>query len=1398
MMKRLAYPLSLVILLFLIFASAVQTTQAAHKNEPPSPAASTPTPETGRTALVKEAILDAVKTNQVKAPVFQIYTQSVEEVKLSSDQEWARAWLVSIDPQTGEPVPCEPGLVLAQWDGSAWQVTLPSDSGWAQVVKQVPLNLLPQEAKDVQLEMMTKAQVEMPTSALTGYYLPWQAGLTKHLSQSTFHDYYTPSGTAHYAFDFYVHEQIWDILASKPGIVWKYYDAVPTCYDVNCGQDLGNYIVVQDPTTNPVSYMLYLHLAQGSIPAELKHVGALVKQAQFIGKADNTGASWGDHLHFMVHTNPNSYWGQSVDIRFSDVSINGGRPRVEADLAYCNWAGDVCNSTSTDYISFNSPVKDNTTPTAGFSSPSNGDVIAARTVSINGWGSDPQAGIFSLQVFVNYTGAWQGITTVYFTSSLSYTWDWCTANVPDGPISLGIQATDLAGHVSAISSVRTITKSFSCPVTSAGVDLPLPGSVVNARQVTVSGWGVGETSLASLQALVNLNGSWQNLGAPSSTSPLTFSWDLCNANVPDWPVSITFKATDLSGRVSPISDVHRFIKDYACPAPTPVADQVLICTSPAYGNCFSFGLGQYGSGDAAHPMDPLPEDSAYSIRVGSNVQATLFATKHYNGRAVTYFADDPNMEDNLVRAETMRSFKVDKRNALPSTPALPAPNASYEAGDVVTLYWENTGGATEFQVQVTGTMTTTTSWQALPYLRWSGLSAGSYTWEVHGRNMNGESGWSLPGTFTISAAKSPGSGYQSAPFSDNMETSFSLWATNGLWNLGATITATTPAHSGAHAWWYQNLSSGYEVPAGPNSGDLTSPGIYIPTSGYTLRFWYDYETETGYPYFDQRWVQISEDGDPFTNTLQLSFDQQNTWLQSPFIDLSGYAGHTIRVRFRFETMDGRSNSGKGWGIDDFSITHTAPPSCSDANEPNDVLGNAITISYGDTLTGQICPQGDVDLFTFTGAAGDVVGAGIDAQSIGSSLDSELYLLDANGSLLTWNDDKIAHVLTDSQLYYRLPSSGKYYLKVIAWDHPTAGGSDHFYNLTLYKNSQKPQLSMQFPVSGGVIPGSPFKVRADVTDAMSGVSHVDFMWHSGDWVNDSWNTLGSDWDGSDGWGVDFDGSSMVGQQGLAFYAQAFDKAGNSMGAAAWNVSVIDDSTPPSLTMGSLPASVTSTAIQLQWTASDAQSGIDHFDVQVKIDSGAWGDYQTNVPGDARSLWYVGQQGHAYAFRMQVADRAGNLRPYPASPEAATSIPADVCLTLDAYEPDQVTAAAIQTNWTPQLHNFCSPIQGSGGLADQDWVTFTPEPGQRYLIQAAPQNPAAGVNLTLYASDKTTILAQASTDVFGRSTWTTWTAGSSDPVYLKMEHFNPAVAGSSVLYKVSVLKNFPVIFMPLVGR
>ncbi|MGC8876717.1 S8 family serine peptidase [Thermus sp.] len=117
---------------------------------------------------------------------------------------------------------------------------------------------------------------------------------------------------------------------------------------------------------------------------------------------------------------------------------------------------------------------------------------------------------------------------------------------------------------------------------------------------------------------------------------------------------------------------------------------------------------------------------------------------------------------------------------------------------------------------------------------------------------------------------------------------------------------------------------------------------------------------------------------------------------------------------------------------------------TDPYEPNDTLAQATPIAYGQTtqlayIFGQ--PQ-DKDHFKFTGTAGDTIRARVYARSsIGGTLDSYLYLLDANGQVLEKNDDLVSGQTTDSEITFTLPQDGTYYLVVTSYTIAN-GGSDN--------------------------------------------------------------------------------------------------------------------------------------------------------------------------------------------------------------------------------------------------------------------------------------------------------------------------------------------------------------------
>lgn len=348
----------------------------------------------------------------------------------------------------------------------------------------------------------------------------------------------------------------------------------------------------------------------------------------------------------------------------------------------------------------------------------------------------------------------------------------------------------------------------------------------------------------------------------------------------------------------------------------------------------------------------------------------------------------------------------------------------------------------------------------------------------------------------------------SAPYFDDMEGSGLPWTATGLWHL---IESSYIGHNGSsHAYWYGQDSTGNYDTGTANSGELTSPPIYIPTTGYYLRFWYRYETETQGADWDQRWVQISVDGGPFINVLQLFDDPMRWWLQSPVIDLSGYAGHTIQVRFHFDTINNAYNAFGGWYIDDFEISTTPPPGCSDNHEPNNDPSQATIIGYGQTFNAEICPGGDYDFYKFTGLAGDKVVIDIDASISGSWLDPYVFLLDSNGTnVLAQNDDEILGEVTDSRLGYQLPHDGTYYIKVKAWNHPSVGGTNYFYTLHMFTDNNNPSSAeITSPNNNAWLHHNITEtITAVAADNESGINRIEFLWHSADWQNSEWVWLG---------------------------------------------------------------------------------------------------------------------------------------------------------------------------------------------------------------------------------------------------------------------------------------------------
>jgi hypothetical protein len=938
----------------------------------------------------------------------------------------------------------------------------------------------------------------------------------------------------------------------------------------------------------------------------------------------------------------------------------------------------------------------------------------------------------------------------------------------------------------------------------------ITGEIVATNTITLTGWGSdNQSGLDYGQLVADFNGAWHNLGSQFNPD-FTYSWDLCNPNlpVPDGPVSVALLLYDLAGNPAPRVGLTHFTKNYSCPIPPPVCipglDQVTLFPDPYYqGACVKYNVGNYPTGSS---LDPIGNDNAESILVGENALATLYSEENYTGHSQAVISDTAYMQYLWVPSNSLSSMKVSLHADLPQAPSPINPIAStvFREGDVIPFSWLNGGGATEYQgkIYLNSNIYKTLDWQSDPVIYVDSLGQGAYSWQVQGRNTAGESAWSELSTFTI-ASPIVFPSAETVPYSDTMENTQAKWTRDGLWNY---INNAGMAHSGTYSWWYQNNYGDYNDGL-PNSGSLTSPPISISSAGYYLRFYYRYQTETTGTNWDQRWLQISVDTGPFINLTQLSDDPQipetSSWLVNKAIDLSAYSGHIIRIRFQFSTLDASANNYAGWGIDDFSITASPPVTCSE-NRQDDTPAQAFFLTYDPSIytPGEICPPGDIDYYKFLGKAGDRIVADVDAMSIGSLLDSYLYLLDTDGkTVLAENDDEVFAKLRDPLIGFTLPKDGIYYLKLKAWKHPLVGGDNYFYTIRLYEDHIKPGVTITWPPPNIYLPNTNMTLTANVDEIKNGVDRVEFYWHSSDWLSGIWELLGTDRDGSNGWSMPFNPISETEGKDGAVYVQVYDFAGNWAGAGAWNLGI--DKTAPVTAMNILSPTQPSNAFLLTWSGSDNLSGIDYVEIQEKINGESW----TTLPpidGSLTQYWIIGNPGNTYSFRMHGVDHAGNSENYPADAETTTAIPdANVlCYAPDSYDSSgnndntPANASTIYANGASQFHNFCNPL-APNFQNDEDWAKLLVSSGHHYIIHAPPKSPQTATVISLYAQDGTTLLAEFVPKSFGENSTLVWTSDRDAQVYLRFRHLDGRVVGSDVGSTISV-KTGTWTFLPVVNR
>lgn len=1245
-----------------------------------------PEVEQARRAGIEQALQAAVMRNQVNSLALVVYDVVIDHIDYASDGTTALVWLALVERETGRQLATEPELAIANrldasLDGAEqWEVILRGDAIWEETFARLPAEYQEREYIQVFARSPDK-EVEASTQVFSGFRLPWAGGLGKYLEGSIAHFliYFSCSETAcRYAYDF-ADGTMFPLLAARGGTVWSFKD---TCanYDPYCS----NYLVLLDQSTVPATYTLYLHLAKNSIPAALKRVGAPVLQGQYIGNVDDTGYSTGHHLHFHVYTTPtpgSAYWGNSVDITFDDVLVNGGRPRT--------------------------------------------------------W--------YEATRYPQYGTGW-------------VTNDWY-----------------VSGNQGAFPP-------------SGGLTAPLGYTTVTSPLVTFSGWGTDDIAVTRFQVIASYDegNNWVPVGPSQTANPFTATIDLCSANIPNGPVLLALRIWDYEGNLAPgYPGLRPIIKDAECLPPPPdclpASNQVTVYTGINYtGTCRTYATGNYDW------LNSLVSDLIQSIQVGSNVAAVMYDTQNYGDRPETWAASDSNLADNRLGAERTSSMRVVNKTSPPDAPVLQPPRNSLadtnpNSSESLILTWKGGDRATEFNASLSGPGGSRSSgWQRDTAWSVGSLSPGDYTWTVIARNSAGQAQSSL--NFTVDGGLLPDIAPKALNWSDNMESGPGDWTPDGLWRL-ASITVSGQT-TGA---WVFNGGSNY-AHSSIRAGNLTTPPLVIPAGGAVLTFKSYADLGDRHANWDQRRVQVAPVGGNFVDVYQFDDDLLKAWRGSPVIDLTPYAGQTIRIRFHFAIVDDLYNNSFGWAIDDILVTTSKPDmSCVEAPPGNDTPATAAAIAMNSSVDGVICLAGDVDYYKFTANVGDYIYADIDAQSIGSALDSYLFLLDADGtSVITKNDDRSGTEL-DSKLEWRIPASGTYYLKIRSAFHPGLGGSTHFYRLNLKKDSQPPTAAITFPF-GAWIPVNPFTMTASASDGVEGdVARVEFYWHSTNWSSDRWVLLGSDTNGADGWSVNVNPAALGSLPGSTLYVKAVDKAGRSADKAWWNLAL--ENTPPVVTMQPLNSPSQSTAVWLSWSASDDRSGVASLDLQTNTGSG-WTNWQTGMAPTVTGMWYLGSPGASVGFRMRGTDRANNVGTYPTSAQASTALP--TTCTPDAFEDGDDTAngATILPLGVVQEHNLCA-------TADTDWVKVNLTAGEEYMVRTASVSGGAAVNITIFAADGTTVILDKPAGGVGFGNVFKFAPAAGGEYYLRLTPVNTNLMGTQARYSILVAKGYW-IYVPLIGK
>jgi agmatine/peptidylarginine deiminase len=166
------------------------------------------------------------------------------------------------------------------------------------------------------------------------------------------------------------------------------------------------------------------------------------------------------------------------------------------------------------------------------------------------------------------------------------------------------------------------------------------------------------------------------------------------------------------------------------------------------------------------------------------------------------------------------------------------------------------------------------------------------------------------------------------------------WQASGLWHVSAMCEVLPPCDGQSWAYYGRDDTCTYNT-GGHTTGTLIAPAIALPTipagGAVTLNYCSTLETENepGYDiaavYIDGQWLDTAV--------------QAPAW-GTRFVDLTAFAGQTVVLDWRFDSVDGHYNNYHGWQVD--AVTVSASELACENPCPGDVNGDG-TVNVSDFL-----------------------------------------------------------------------------------------------------------------------------------------------------------------------------------------------------------------------------------------------------------------------------------------------------------------------------------------------------------------------------------------------------------------------------------------------------------------